>query len=58
MITFCRNRKHCQNVRTTDKPRKYKIYDSGTEKQFQTKYNRSIKTKKIIHLKELNILNI
>jgi hypothetical protein len=35
--TFCRNRKHCQKVRTADKPRKNKIYDSGTEKQFKTK---------------------
>jgi hypothetical protein len=34
---FCRNRKHCQKVRTTHKPRKNKIYDSGTEKQVKTK---------------------
>jgi len=33
MTTFCRNRKHCQKVWTTHKPRKSKIYDSGTEKQ-------------------------
>jgi hypothetical protein len=31
-ITFCRNGKHCQKVRATDKPRKDKIYDSGKEK--------------------------
>ena len=30
--TFCRNGKHCQKVRTTDKPRKDKMYDSGKEK--------------------------
>ena len=30
--TFCRNGKHCQKVRTTDKPRKDKIYDNGKEK--------------------------
>jgi len=35
--TFCRNRKHCQKVRTTHKQRKNKIYDSGTEKQSKTK---------------------
>ena len=35
--TFCRNRKHCQKVRTTHKPRKNKIYDSGMEKQIKTK---------------------
>jgi hypothetical protein len=29
--------KHCQKVRTTDKPRKNKIYDSGKEKQFKIK---------------------
>jgi len=33
-ITFCRNGKHCQKVRATDKPRKDKMYDSGKEKQF------------------------
>jgi len=32
MTTFCRNTKHCQKVRTTHKPRKNKIYDSGMEK--------------------------
>jgi len=30
--TFRRNGKHCQKVRTTDKPRKDKIYDSGNKK--------------------------
>ena len=35
--TFCRNRKHCQKARTTHKPRKNKIYDSGMEKQLETK---------------------
>jgi hypothetical protein len=33
--TFCRNGKLCQKVRTTDKPRKNKIYDSGKEKKLQ-----------------------
>ena len=33
---FCRNRKHCQKVRTKHKPRKNKIYDSGMEKQIKT----------------------
>jgi hypothetical protein len=28
---------NCQKVRTTDKPRKDKIYDSGKEKQFKEK---------------------
>ena len=28
---------NCQKVRTTDKTRKNKIYDSGKEKQFKTK---------------------
>jgi hypothetical protein len=36
-ITFCRNGKHCQKVRATDKPRKDKIYDSGKGKQFKIK---------------------
>jgi hypothetical protein len=31
-------------------------YDSGMEKQIKTKYNRTIKNKKIIHLKKLKIL--
>ena len=35
--TLCRNRKHCQKIRTTYKPRKNKIYDSGMEKQFKAK---------------------
>ena len=35
--TFCRNGKHCQKVRTIDKPRKDKICDSGKEKQFKEK---------------------
>jgi hypothetical protein len=35
--TFCRNRKHCQEVRTADIPRKNKIGDSGKEQHFQTK---------------------
>ena len=34
---FVEIEKHCQKVRTTDKPRKNKICDSGTEKQFKTK---------------------
>ena len=34
---FCINRKHCQKVRPTHKPRKNKIHDSGTEKQLKTK---------------------
>jgi len=29
---FCRNEKYCQKVRTTDKPLKDKICDSGKEK--------------------------
>jgi hypothetical protein len=33
--TFCRNGKHCQKARTTDKPRKNKIYDSGKEKHLK-----------------------
>jgi len=33
--TFCRSRKHCQKVWTTDKQKKDKIYDSGKEKQFK-----------------------
>ena len=37
MTTFCRNRKHRQKVRTTHKPRKNKIYDSGKEKRLKTK---------------------
>ena len=37
MTTFCRNRKHCQKVRTTHKPRKNKICDSGMEKHLKTK---------------------
>jgi len=35
--TVCRNGKHCKKVRTTDKPRKDKIYDSRKEKQFKEK---------------------
>jgi len=35
--TFCRNRKHCQKVRTTHKPKKNRIYDGGMEKEFKTK---------------------
>jgi hypothetical protein len=35
--TSCRNGKHCQRVRTTNKPRKNKLYDSGKEKHFKTK---------------------
>ena len=35
--TVCRNGKHCQKTRTTDKPRKNKMYDSGKEKHFKTK---------------------
>jgi len=31
MTTFYRNRKHCQKVKTTHKPRKSKIYYSGME---------------------------
>jgi hypothetical protein len=34
MTIFCRNVKNCRKVRTTDKPRKNKIYDSGKEKHF------------------------
>jgi len=34
---LCRIGKHCQKVRTTDKPRKDKTYDNGTEKLFKTK---------------------
>ena len=37
MTTFCRYGKHCQKVWTADRARKYKTYDSGTEKQFKTK---------------------
>ena len=37
MTTFCRNRMHCQKVRTTHTPRENKTYDSGMEKQFKTK---------------------
>ena len=34
---FVEMEKHCQKVRTTDKPRKDKICDSGKEKQFKEK---------------------
>ena len=44
--TFYRNGKHCQKARTTDKPRKNKIYDSGKEKRFKTK-NRTFENKKL-----------
>ena len=37
MKTFCRNGKNYQKKRTTDKTRKYKIYDSGKEKEFKEK---------------------
>ena len=37
LLTACRNRKHCQKVRATHKPRKNKIYDSGIKKQLKTK---------------------
>ena len=37
MIIFCRNRRHCQKVRTMHKPRENKIHDSGMEKHFKTK---------------------
>jgi hypothetical protein len=37
MKLFCRNRKHCQKVRTTEKTTKDKIYDSGKE---ETVYNK------------------
>jgi len=36
---------HCLSA--TRKPRKDKIYDSGTEKQFETKENRTINNKKL-----------
>ena len=42
--TSCGNGKHCQKVRTTDKPWKDKMYDSGKEKQ--------LKKDKIWHLKK------
>ena len=48
---FFRNRKHCKKVRTTHKPIKNKIYDSGTEKQFKTKQNRTNSNKKLYILK-------
>jgi len=43
---FFRNGKHCQKVRTTDKPQKDKIYDTGKEK--------GLKVNKIGHLKIKN----
>jgi hypothetical protein len=47
MTTFCRNGKRCQKPRTTDKPRKNKIYDSGKEKHFKTKNKRTFENKKL-----------
>jgi hypothetical protein len=44
--TFCRNGKCCQKSRTTDKPRKNKIYDSGKKN--------TLKQNKIGHLKIKN----
>jgi len=49
--------KYCQKVWTTDKPRKDKIYDSGKEKQFKEKQNRTFENKKNTNLKEWKILN-
>jgi hypothetical protein len=37
MTTFCGNGKYFQKTRTTDKPRKNKICDSGKQKHFKTK---------------------
>jgi hypothetical protein len=54
MTSFCRNRKYCQKVRTTEKPRKNKIYDSGMEKQFKPRSNRTINNKKLYILKSGN----
>ena len=34
---FVEAEKNCQKLRTTHKPRKNKIYDSGMEKQFKIK---------------------
>ena len=45
--TFCRNGKHCQKVRTTDKPRKDKVNVSGKEKKFKAKQNRAFENKKL-----------
>jgi hypothetical protein len=51
--------KHCHKVKTTHKPRKNKIYDSGMEKK-SSKQNtlEQLIIKKNTHLKEMNILNI
>jgi len=49
--TFCRTEKHCQKVRTTDKPRKDKICDSGKEKQFKENKIGLLKVKKLQILK-------
>jgi hypothetical protein len=45
MTTFCRNEQHCQKTRTTDKPRKNKIYDNGKEKHIKAN-NRIFETQK------------
>jgi hypothetical protein len=45
--TFCRNGKQSSKVWTTDKPRKDKIHDSGKEKQFTEKQNRTFENKKL-----------
>jgi len=55
--TFCRNGKHCQNVRTTDKPRKDKIYDTGKENSLKQNKIGHLKIK-ITNLKEMKISNI
>jgi hypothetical protein len=57
MTTFCRNEKCCQKARTTDKPRKNKIYDSGKEKHIKTK-NRIFENKKLQICKGVKFLNI
>jgi hypothetical protein len=45
--TVFRNGKQCQKVRTTDKPRKDKIHDSGKEKQFKANKIRTFENKKL-----------
>jgi hypothetical protein len=56
-ITFCRNGKHCQKARTTDKPRKNKIYDSGKEKHIKTRKKlKNYKFKRAENFKYLGVI--
>jgi len=59
MTTYWRNRKHCQKVRFTHKPRKKQnIYDSGMKTSSKQNKTRKLTIKKITHSEELKILNI